>query len=89
MKGLRIGIVGAGGRMGRTLIEAVLKDGEAVLAAAIDIPGSSYLGRPAGELAGFPGGVQRLAASGLPGVCAPVAPRRPHTQDTADQPLSK
>ncbi|MBL8448382.1 MAG: 4-hydroxy-tetrahydrodipicolinate reductase [Dechloromonas sp.] len=57
MKGLRIGIVGAGGRMGRTLIEAVLKDGEAVLAAAIDIPGSSYLGRPAGELAGFPGGV--------------------------------
>lgn len=56
MKGLRIGIVGAGGRMGRMLIEAVLKDGEAILAAAVDLPGSPHLGRPAGELAGLPGG---------------------------------
>lgn len=31
MKGLRIGIVGASGRMGRMLIEATLQDGEVVL----------------------------------------------------------
>lgn len=53
MKKTRIGIVGASGRMGRMLIEAVLKDGQAQLGAAFDLPGSPALGRDAGELAGF------------------------------------
>ncbi len=57
MKGMRIGIVGAGGRMGRMLIEAVLRDDGASLAAAVDLQGSPLLGRPAGELVGLPGGV--------------------------------
>lgn len=53
MSGLKLGIVGANGRMGRMLIEAILKDGEAVLAAAIDQPGSPVVGKNAGELVGL------------------------------------
>ena len=47
----RIGIVGAGGRMGRMLIEATLKDGEVQLGAAIDVPGSPAVGRTAAACA--------------------------------------
>lgn len=54
MEGMRIGIVGAGGRMGRMLIEATLKDGEATLAGVFDLPGSPHLGKTAGELVGLP-----------------------------------
>jgi 4-hydroxy-tetrahydrodipicolinate reductase len=43
--------------MGRTLIEAVLKAPDAVLAAALDVPGSPWLGKDAGELVGAPCGV--------------------------------
>ncbi|MDR1350520.1 MAG: 4-hydroxy-tetrahydrodipicolinate reductase [Zoogloeaceae bacterium] len=50
----KIAIVGASGRMGRTLIEAVLKDANATLAAAVDQPGSAAIGRDAAELAGLP-----------------------------------
>jgi 4-hydroxy-tetrahydrodipicolinate reductase len=50
----RIAIVGASGRMGRTLIEAVLKDASMRLAAAAEQPGSAAIGRDAAELAGFP-----------------------------------
>ncbi|MEY2633831.1 MAG: 4-hydroxy-tetrahydrodipicolinate reductase [Pseudomonadota bacterium] len=57
MSGLRIGIVGASGRMGRMLIEATLKDGEATLAGAFDLPGSTALGKDAGELVGLHAGV--------------------------------
>jgi 4-hydroxy-tetrahydrodipicolinate reductase len=53
----RIAIAGASGRMGRMLIEAVLKDGEATLAAAFDRPGTPFVGRDAGELAGVASGV--------------------------------
>ncbi|MBI2306447.1 MAG: 4-hydroxy-tetrahydrodipicolinate reductase [Rhodocyclales bacterium] len=53
MSGTRIAVVGANGRMGRMLIEATLKDGEASLAAAFDRPGSPALGRNAGELVGL------------------------------------
>ncbi|GAB5452771.1 MAG: 4-hydroxy-tetrahydrodipicolinate reductase [Halioglobus sp.] len=50
----RIGITGAGGRMGRTLIEAVsLAAGELQVSAAIEQPGSSLIGADAGELAGI------------------------------------
>lgn len=48
----RIGILGAGGRMGRTLIQAVQQAG-AVLAAAVEQPNSSLIGADAGELAGI------------------------------------
>ncbi|HRE16684.1 MAG TPA: 4-hydroxy-tetrahydrodipicolinate reductase, partial [Rhodocyclaceae bacterium] len=53
MGGLRLGIVGASGRMGRMLIEAILKDGEVRLGAAIDQPGSPVVGKNAGELVGM------------------------------------
>ncbi len=48
----RIGILGAGGRMGRTLIQAVSQAG-ATLAAAVERPESSLLGTDAGEMAGI------------------------------------
>jgi len=54
MSGIRVAVVGAHGRMGRMLIEAVLKDGKATLAAAIDHPGSPAIGKTAGELVGLP-----------------------------------
>ena len=47
----RIGILGAGGRMGRILIQAVQQAGYQ-LAAAVERPGSSLIGTDAGELAG-------------------------------------
>lgn len=53
MSATRIGIVGASGRMGRMLIEATLKDDAVVLGAAFDQPGSSMLGRTAGDLVGM------------------------------------
>ncbi|GLK91068.1 4-hydroxy-tetrahydrodipicolinate reductase [Pseudomonas turukhanskensis] len=49
----RIAVVGAAGRMGKTLIEAIeLADG-AKLTAAIDRPDSSLIGADVGELAGM------------------------------------
>ena len=48
----RIGVLGAGGRMGRTLIQAV-KDAGYQLAAAVERPESSLIGADAGELAGI------------------------------------
>lgn len=53
MSATRIGIVGAGGRMGRMLIEAVLKDPQFALGAAFDVAGSSTIGRTAGDLVGL------------------------------------
>ena len=50
---IRIGITGAAGRMGKTLIEAIaLTEGRLQLTAAIEQPGSSLIGADAGELAG-------------------------------------
>ena len=54
MSGIKIAVVGAGGRMGRMIIESTLKDGEAVLVAAVDQPGASWIGKDAGELVGIP-----------------------------------
>ncbi|MDQ8936496.1 4-hydroxy-tetrahydrodipicolinate reductase [Acinetobacter rudis] len=48
----RIAILGAGGRMGRTLIQAVQQAGYS-LAAAVERPESSLVGSDAGELAGI------------------------------------
>ena len=53
----RIGVVGAGGRMGRMLIEATLRDERLALGAAFDVPGSPAIGKNAGELVGLPSAV--------------------------------
>lgn len=49
----RIAVTGAGGRMGRTLIEAVANHPDLSLSAALEQPDSSLLGVDAGEMAGF------------------------------------
>ena len=54
---MKIAIVGAGGRMGRMLIEAALKDDSIKLVSAIDQVGSPAIGKDAGELVGMPCGV--------------------------------
>jgi 4-hydroxy-tetrahydrodipicolinate reductase len=58
MSKIRYAIVGSSGRMGRTLIEAVLNAEDAELAAALDLPGSPAIGKDAGELIGAPCGVK-------------------------------
>ena len=54
---MRIAIAGATGRMGRTLIEAVLKDASFSLAGALEVPGHPCIGKDAGEGLGSPTGV--------------------------------
>lgn len=51
---LRIAIAGAGGRMGRMLIEAVLAAPDCTLAAALDVPTSAALGKDAAAFTGSP-----------------------------------
>jgi 4-hydroxy-tetrahydrodipicolinate reductase len=58
---LRVAIAGAGGRMGRMLIEAVLAAPDAALSAALDVPGSPALGQDAGAFAGRDTGVRVTA----------------------------
>lgn len=50
---IRIAVTGAGGRMGKTLIEAIASHPGAELTAAIERPDSSLIGADAGELAGL------------------------------------
>jgi len=57
MKKIRYAIAGSSGRMGRTLIEAILKNENATLAAALEHSASPFLGKDAGELVGSPCGV--------------------------------
>ena len=47
---MKVAIAGAGGRMGRSLIEAVLADPGFTLAAAFDVPGSAALGQQVGSI---------------------------------------
>jgi 4-hydroxy-tetrahydrodipicolinate reductase len=49
---IRVAIAGAGGRMGRQLIQAVQQMDGVALGAALEREGSSLLGSDAGELAG-------------------------------------
>ena len=51
---LKVGVHGAGGRMGRTVVQLVHEAEDMKLAAAVDAEGSPLLGRDAGELAGVP-----------------------------------
>jgi 4-hydroxy-tetrahydrodipicolinate reductase len=57
MEQLKIAVAGASGRMGRMLVEAIAGAPDAVLAGALDIPGSPGLGQDAGAFLGQPAGV--------------------------------
>ena len=50
---IRVAVVGAAGRMGKTLIEAVVAAEGMELTAATEMPGSTLVGADAGELAGL------------------------------------
>ena len=49
---IRVGVIGAGGRMGRMLIEATTQNPNTTLKAAIERQGSSLVGADAGEVVG-------------------------------------
>lgn len=57
MSRMRIAIAGAGGRMGRMLIETVLAADDAELVGALEVAGSPAIGRDAGEALGRATGV--------------------------------
>jgi 4-hydroxy-tetrahydrodipicolinate reductase len=46
---VKVAVAGAGGRMGRTLIDAILADRELTLAAAFDVAGSPAIGQSVGN----------------------------------------
>ncbi|WP_413520786.1 4-hydroxy-tetrahydrodipicolinate reductase [Psychrobacter glacincola] len=50
-KMINVGVIGAGGRMGRMLIEALQDNPQTILTAAIERQGSSLVGADAGEVA--------------------------------------
>jgi len=54
---MRIAIAGASGRMGRMLIEAVVRDPALTLAVALDHAGSTAIGQDAAAFTGTPSGV--------------------------------
>lgn len=58
MNKIRYAIAGSAGRMGRTLIEAVLNDDDATLSAALEHAANPFLGKDAGESLGMPCGVK-------------------------------
>ena len=53
MSDMRLIVAGAGGRMGRTLIQAIAATDGVTLAGAVEAAGSAVIGRDAGELAGL------------------------------------
>jgi 4-hydroxy-tetrahydrodipicolinate reductase len=54
---IRIAVAGASGRMGRTLVEAIVGSADCRLAGALDLPDATGLGRDAGEFLGQRTGV--------------------------------
>ena len=65
MADMRLIVAGAGGRMGRTLIKAIVEADGLSLAGAVEAQGSAVIGRDAGELAG-------LGANGIKVVTDPA-----------------
>ena len=67
MSPTRVAIAGAGGRMGRALLDAATSTQGVKLAAALDIPGSEWAGRDAGDLCSAARGivVDTVAAAAL------------------------
>ena len=53
MADMRLIVVGAGGRMGRTLVKAIAETNGAVLAGAIEPAGAPLMGQDSGQLAGL------------------------------------
>jgi 4-hydroxy-tetrahydrodipicolinate reductase len=53
MSNMRLIVAGAGGRMGRSLVQAIAASQGVALAGAVEAAGSSAIGRDAGELAGL------------------------------------
>jgi len=58
MATLKLAIAGSAGRMGRALIEAVLRASDLKLAAALEQKGNPAVGKDAGELVGAPCGAR-------------------------------
>lgn len=58
MPKIRYAVAGSAGRMGRTLIEAILNEGDAQLVAALEQTGNPCIGRDAGEMNGTQCGVK-------------------------------
>jgi 4-hydroxy-tetrahydrodipicolinate reductase len=58
MANLKLAVAGASGRMGRALIDAVVRDAGLTFAAALEVKGNPHIGKDAGELAGSPCGVK-------------------------------
>ena len=58
MQPVRVAVAGAGGRMGRSLLEAATSSDGVELAAALDVASSASVGRDAGELAAAARGVR-------------------------------
>ena len=66
---MKIAVAGSAGRMGRTLIEAVLSGKDLKLSAALEVAGSPYLGKDAGEALGSACGVA-ISADFAAGIAA-------------------
>src|SRR5207237_5622124 len=62
MADMRLIVAGAGGRMGRALTRVISETPGAVLAGALEAPGSELLGKDAGVLAGLPANDIKLSA---------------------------
>src|ERR1700740_1972178 len=62
MADMRLIVAGAGGRMGRTLTRVISDTPGAVVAGALEAPGSELLGQDAGVLAGLPSNGVLLSA---------------------------
>ncbi|MDE1933374.1 4-hydroxy-tetrahydrodipicolinate reductase [Bradyrhizobium sp.] len=62
MSEMRLIVAGAGGRMGRALTRVIAETTGAVLAGALEAPGSELLGQDAGQLAGLPANGVKLSA---------------------------
>jgi 4-hydroxy-tetrahydrodipicolinate reductase len=62
MSDMRLIVAGAGGRMGRALTRVISEPPGAVLAGALEAPGSELLGKDAGVLAGLPANGVELSA---------------------------
>ena len=62
MSDMRLIVAGAGGRMGRALTRVISETQGAVLAGALEAPGSELLGKDAGVLAGLPANGVELSA---------------------------
>jgi 4-hydroxy-tetrahydrodipicolinate reductase len=62
MADMRLIVAGAGGRMGRALVRVISETPGAVMAGALEAPGSELLGKDAGVLAGLPENGVKLSA---------------------------